>query len=109
MDSFIIPIVFGAFCVILGILNMKGNISSIHWYHRQRVTEENKMPFGRMVGLGTIMCGISMIVFGCCLFATETLKNDILMLIGVAVMIIGMLAGIILSLYAIIKYNKGIF
>ncbi len=109
MDSFIIPIVFGAFCVILGILNMKGNISSIHWYHRQRVTEENKMPFGRLVGLGTIMCGVSVIIFGCFLFATETLKNDLFILIGAVVMVVGMVAGMILSLYAIIKYNKGIF
>ena len=43
---------------------MSGNISSLHWYYRQRVTEENVKPFGRLVGLGTLLIGIAMIAFG---------------------------------------------
>ncbi|MBQ8331912.1 MAG: hypothetical protein IJX94_05390 [Clostridia bacterium] len=35
---------------VLGIINMTGNISSLHWYHRQRVTKEDRKPFGKLVG-----------------------------------------------------------
>lgn len=29
------------FLILLGILNFHGNFSSIHWYQRTRVSEEN--------------------------------------------------------------------
>ncbi|MBQ4572152.1 MAG: hypothetical protein IJA80_02610 [Clostridia bacterium] len=109
MDSYIVPIILGAFCVVLGILNTKGNISSLHWYHRQRVAEDDIVPFGKMVGLGTIIIGISLVVFGGLSFATESLKNDLFMLIGTVILIVGIVVGIVLSFYAMIKYNKGIF
>ena len=109
MESVIGPIVLGVFILILGISNMKGNISSVHWYHRQRVSEENRIPFGRMIGLGTIMIGISMVMFGCFAFAAEKLQNELYMLIGSVIMVIGIIVGLVLSFYAMMKYNKGIF
>ena len=109
MGSIIGPMVLGLFIFILGIFNMKGNISSIHWYHRQRVSEEDKISFGRMVGLGTIIIGICVFAFGGFAFAAEKLHNDLYILIGAIVMIVGFIAGLILSFYAMIKYNKGIF
>ena len=44
--------VFGTLISVLGIVNMTGNISSLHEYHRHRVTEEDRKPFGRLVGMG---------------------------------------------------------
>ncbi|MBQ7090966.1 MAG: hypothetical protein IJN82_07580, partial [Clostridia bacterium] len=73
----------GILISILGIINMTGNISSLHWYHRQRVTEENRKPFGKLVGLGTLIIGLSMIVFGILLFIFEQTQFEALLIIGV--------------------------
>lgn len=109
MDSFIAPIIIGIVCIIIGILNAKGNISSLHWYHRKRVSEADRIPFGKMIGIGTIIIGISIIVYSGLSIASEILKNDIFILIGVVILIIGIVVGLILNIYAMIKYNKGIF
>ena len=45
--------IIGAVLLVIGILNMKGNISTIHRYHRHRVKEEDVLPFGRLMGAGT--------------------------------------------------------
>ncbi len=107
--SFLIAIALGVLCVVIGVINMRGNISTIHSYHRQRITEENILPFGRMVGLGTLIIGVSIILYGFSILAYELSKKGIFIIIGVAVMIVGIVIGIILSFYAMIKYNKGIF
>ena len=109
MDAVIGPIILGVFISMLGVFNMRGNISSIHWYHRKRVTEKDRLPFGRMVGLGTVICGVSIAVFGCLSFATEKTRLDFFTVIGSVVVIVGLATGLALSLYAMIKYNKGIF
>ena len=45
MQAFIVALIVGIICIVLGVLNMRGNISSIHSYHRQRVKEEDIIPF----------------------------------------------------------------
>ena len=109
MITLIINLGIGILISVLGIINMTGNISSIHSYHRQRVTEENRKPFGRLVGLGTLIIGISIIVFGARLFATEKTGREAYALIGTAELLVCMAIGLALSFYAMIKYNKGIF
>ena len=99
----------GILISILGIINMTGNISSLHWYHRQRVTEENRKPFGKLVGLGTLIIGLSMIVFGILLFIFEQTQFEALLIIGVVELIASIIAGMTVSFYAMIKYNGGIF
>ena len=74
MATFITVLGLGILISILGVINMTGNISSLHWYHRQRVTEENRKPFGKLVGLGTLIIGLAMIVFGTFL-ANSSFKN----------------------------------
>ena len=109
MGAVIGPIILGVFISILGFSNMKGNISSVHWYHRKRITEENRLPFGRMIGLGTVICGVSLVVFGCFSFVAEKTQIDIFTIIGAVLVVVGLVIGLALSLYAMIKYNKGIF
>lgn len=109
MGAAIGPIILGIFISILGFSNMKGNISSIHRYHRKRVTEENRLPFGRMIGLGTIICGVAIVVFGCLSFVAEKTQIDLFTIIGSVIVVIGLVIGLALSFYAMIKYNKGIF
>ncbi len=99
----------GALIAIIGIINMKGNISSLHSYHRNRVADEDIKPFGKKVGLGTVICGISCIFFGAMLLVYELTENDLFSLLGTAGLIIGLAVGITISLLAINKYNKGLF
>ena len=109
MDSAIVPIVLGIFLCILGHFNRKGNLSSLHWYHRSRITEENKLPFGRLVGSGTLIIGLSTIALGCLSFLAEITQIEIFTVIGSVIVVIGILIGLAMSLYAMFKYNKGIF
>ncbi len=109
MTDIIIPIFLGVFISILGVCNMKGNISSIHWYHRHRVSEENIIPFGKLVGLGTVIIGISLAFFGILSYTAKVLEIDLFITIGSILVIVGIAVGLGVSLYAMIKYNKGIF
>ena len=102
-------IFIGLICVALGISNMRGNISSLHSYHRNRVSEEDRIPFGRMVGLGTILCGSGLAIGGGLALLAQAAQMPIFDWIGKVLLIVGLLIGLGLSFYAMIKYNKGIF
>lgn len=109
MATFITSAALGVLISILGIINMTGNISSLHWYHRQRVTEENRKPFGKLVGLGTLIIGVAMILFGVLFLAFEKTQIGVLVIVGTVELIAGIAVGTVVSFYAMIKYNKGIF
>ena len=109
MAENIVPFLVGVVFIILGISNMRGNISSLHSYHRHRVSEEDRIPFGKQVGLGIIIVGISIIIFSVLSSVTLYTENDIFILVGTAVLIIGIILGLVISFRAMIKYNKGIF
>ena len=109
MAGNIVTVLVGVVCIVLGISNMRGNISSLHSYHRSRVSEEDRIPFGKQVGLGTIIVGIGIIVFSVLSSVTLYTENDIFILVGTAVLIIGIILGLVISFRAMIKYNKGIF
>ena len=109
MAGNIVTFLVGVVCIVLGISNMRGNISSLHSYHRSRVSEEDRIPFGKQVGLGTIIVGICIIVFSVLSSVTLYTENDIFILVGTAVLIIGIILGLVISFRAMIKYNKGIF
>ena len=109
MAGNIVNFLVGVICIVLGISNMKGNISSLHSYHRNRVSEEDRIPFGKQVGLGIIIIGIGIIVFGVLSAVTLYTENNIFTLIGTAVLIVGIIVGLVISFKAMIKYNKGIF
>lgn len=109
MISLIITAGVGVLISVLGIINMTGNISSLHWYHRQRVSEADRKPFGRIVGLGTLIMGIAIVVFGILMFIYEKTQTGICTVIGASELIVGIVLGLVLSVYAMIKYNKGIF
>ncbi len=109
MGGFIISFLIGVLCIILGAMNMRGNISSIHSYHRQRVSEEDRLPFGKGVGLGTVIIGVSVILFSILSALSVLIGNDIFVFVGTGLMILGMVVGMIISLRAMKKYNNGIF
>ena len=109
METFIPCLIIGAFLIVLGILNMRGNISSLHSYHRHRVREEDRLPFGRAVGLGTILCGGALVLFGTMMLVYEKTQIAIFSLVGTALLIVGLAVGLILTFRAMFKYNGGIF
>ena len=109
MAGNIVTFLVGVVCIVLGISNMRGNISSLHSYHRSRVSEEDRIPFGKQVGLGTIIVGIGIIVYSVLSSVTLYTENDIFILVGTAVLIIGFILGLVICFRAMIKYNKGIF
>lgn len=109
MAVFLITAGLGLLVCMLGIVNMTGNLASLHRYHRHRVTEENRKPFGRLVGLGTLIIGVALIVFGALFFIFEQTQQDALVVIGTVELISGIVVGMTISFYAMIKYNKGIF
>ena len=109
MAAFVTTVGLGLLISILGIINMTGNISSLHWYHRQRVTEENRRPFGKLVGFGTLIVGLAFIVFGVLSFVAEKMNTPALVIAGAVELVVGIVVGIGLSCYAMFKYNKGIF
>ena len=109
MVEYIVAFLVGVLCIVLGISNMRGNISSLHSYHRHRVSEEDRIPFGKQVGLGTMIIGIGIIIFSVMSAVTLYTENNIFTLIGTAVLIVSIVVGLIISFKAMIKYNKGIF
>ena len=109
MTSALMPVLLGVLIIGLGISNMKGNIASIHWYHRKRVTEADRVPFGKAVGLGTVIMGAGIAVFGCLNFAAEKTQNHLFLIIGSVIVVAAIIVGLAISFWAMIKYNKGIF
>ena len=109
MGELITIFIVGVFLIVLGVLNTKGNLRSIHSYHWKRVAPEDIKPYGRLVGTGSIIIGAAMLVFGALSFAhekTQVLPFDI---IGAAILIASVVIGLVMIFYAMIKYNKGIF
>ena len=109
MAGNIVAFLVGVVCIVLGISNLRGNISTLHSYHRHRVSEEDKIPFGKQVGLGTMIIGIGIIIFSVLSAVTLYTENNIFTIIGAVVLIVGIIVGLIMSFKAMIKYNKGIF
>ena len=98
----LIQLGFGIICVLLGIFNMCGNIGTIHWYNRRKVTKENQKAYCMLVGLGTLIIGMTMI-FAAVIRALGAIEVSGL-IIGV-----GFLIGMAFILYAQFKYNRGLF
>lgn len=102
MHEFIIQIIIGLIIIIIGTLNIKGNISLLHSYHRKRVKKEDIKPFGKKVGIGSIIIGITEILASILTYFNYTNISNIILSVG-------LLIGFIIIFSAMIKYNKGIF
>lgn len=108
MGGFVVSFIVGIICIVIGISNMHGNISSLHSYHRSRVKEEDILPFGRLVGMGTIIVGAAIMLFSALSALAVALGNDVYTVIGTVVMIVGIVAGLGVAFYGMKKYNGGI-
>ena len=90
--------------LIVGILSSvigAGNIRTIHAYNRRNVREEDIPKYGRAVGTGTLIIGISL---AAAFFVS--LRNEA----AVSFIVLpGLAVGLAFILYGQIKYNHGIF
>ena len=91
----------GGIISVMGVVNIKGNISTIHAYNRRNVKEEDIPKYGKAVGTGTLIMGISLVLgFIASLWSEEMIADIVL---------IGVLVGLGFILYGQFKYNGGIF
>ena len=79
----IMLLILGVFISVMGIINIKGNISTIHSYNRRKVKEEDVPKYGKAVGTGEEIMGF--------------------------IILPAVIVGLCFMLYGQIKYNKGIF
>lgn len=92
MDN-IALLILGVFISFLGIVNMTGNISTIHSYNRRKVKEEDVPKYGRAVGTGTLIIGVSLIAA----FVTTFWSEKAMYFIVIPALVIGL--GFILCFY----------
>ena len=93
MDNLIL-LILGLFISVLGITNIKGNISTIHSYNRRKVKEEDIPKYGKVVGTGTLIMGVSFILGYIALFWSETAMAVIILqgvVVGLGFMLYGQL------------------
>lgn len=109
MFDIILPMILGVFMIVIGILNMNGDVRSLHKYHRHRVAPEDIKAYGKLVGIGTLTCGGGLVAFGIFELIAELLSAAFLTLVGSALLIVSVVIGLIIMFFAMFKYNKGIF
>lgn len=94
-------LIIGLLISVLGIVNIKGNISTIHSYNRRKVKEEDIPKYGKAVGTGTLIMGIGLLIA----FVVSFLSEEAITYIILPLFVVGLA----FILYGQFKYNKGIF
>lgn len=94
-------LVLGILISVIGIVNINGNISTIHSYNRRKVKEEDVPKYGKAVGTGTLLIGASLVLA----FAVTFWNEGAIPYINIPAFV----AGLAFILYGQIKYNHGIF
>lgn len=94
-------LIMGVLLSTIGIINIKGNINTIHSYNRRKVKDEDIPRYGKTVGTGVLFIGTSFIVSYVTTFLNEAVIPYII-LPAIAI-------GLAFILYGQIKYNHGIF
>lgn len=98
--------ILGAVCIALGIVCQTGNLSLIKRRHRKRVAPQNRLAYGRLVGIGSILLGVGFLVSGVLFLLAELKTNPALETAGGIGIIISAVIGSAFMLSATIKYNK---
>lgn len=88
---------------------MRGNILTVHWYHRRRVSGKDAPAFGRMIGRGTVIMGVSVMIWGFSGLFPGAGESAVLRIAVSLLVVMGIVAGLVLIVYSLIRYNRGIF
>ncbi len=100
--DYIFPILLGCIFIVMGVFNCMGNVASIHWYNRRKVAKENQKAYSRIMGIGTIILGVGVVLAGVMQAFVDSQIMEYIMAASVIV-------GLAFMLYAQFRYNKGIF
>jgi uncharacterized membrane protein len=100
--EYICLLLFGVLLIIAGIQNFKGNIFTIHWYNRRKVSKAEFSKYGKAMGIGTCTIGVSVVLTAILQMIFDLESIFYLTAVGVAI-------GLAILLFAQFKYNKGIF
>lgn len=100
--EYIAMLIAGLFVVALGVTNLLGNVSTINSYNRRKVSAEDMPSYAKVMGIGTVIIGLSIAV-------TAVLKMFIESDLAFWLTGVGLFIGIAIKIYAQIKYNRGIF
>ena len=109
MVPFIILALVGGLLIFFGILNCRGNLKPLHSYHYKRVKKADYLKFGRRVGLGNILIGAAVALYGASFYVYEKTQSDLWVTVGLLVLFAGLGVGMAITFAAMQKYNKGIF
>ena len=101
-------LVVGILLSTLGIVNIRGNISTIHAWNRKRVKEADIPRYGRAIGAGTLVIGAGTLVIGAAFIISYLVTFWNAAVINY-IMLPGLGIGLALILYAQLKYNHGMF
>ena len=96
----IIVLTVGITILILSILFFLGHINLLHEYHRTNVKEEDKLIFGRKIGISLLIMSIGMLSSG-----AIALINSVLDTLALILLFVPLFISIILIVVTIIKYN----
>ena len=99
MDN-VLLLILGISLSTLGIINIKGHISTIHSCNRRNVKEEDVPKYSKAVGTGTLVIGVSLILSYLVTFWNQAAIDYIVLP--------AMVIGLAFILYGQIKYNHGI-
>lgn len=94
-------LILGLIICVFGIINIRGNISTIHFYNRSKVAKEDEPKYGKVMGIGTLIIGAALIISYFLSYLSEKAAAYIVLPL--------VIIGVIFMLYAQFKYNKGLF
>ena len=95
-------LVIGIVATVIGVVNIRGNISTIHSYNRRNVREEDVPPIRKSGwARGTLLIGVALILA----YLVAFWKEGLAPYIAIPVLVLGFAC----ILYGQIKYNHGIF
>lgn len=91
----------GILISVVGIINIRGNVSTIRYRHRRKVREEDLPKYGRAIGTGNLITGVALILSSFPELWDESTKSSILLLA------VSISFGFVL--YGQLKYNHRFF
>lgn len=98
-EECIFEILVGIFLIYIGYqIGWKENIRFLHGYHYVNVSEENRRPFTKKMGIGGVLVGVGIFVMP---MINGLIGFEWGYYIGLAVMAVG----VILMVYTVIRYN----
>lgn len=106
MQNFIVALLAGVVCIVIGILNTQGYIGTLKRRYRKRVAQEDVLPYGRRIGIATVIMGGALVLYGVFSAIVYVTKNSVFQWIGTGVLIAGLGVGGVIAVCAMIKYNK---